>query len=211
MARIRCWRCSTEQAPAFFCSQCDAVQDLPINTDYLEVFGLPENPSIDVAALKETWYALHRRLHPDRFPDATPEELKASLASTALLNAAWRTLRDTERRGRWWLERNAEPLGTNNNQVPPEFAELLFETQESLADHHADDASSAMEIQATLNMLEERQGQELEALETDLGEWPENLSPEPKQERLNGLKRRLSGLSYLNTLVRDVRHALEET
>lgn len=208
MGRIRCWRCSEEQSPSFFCTSCDAVQLLPSNTDYLEVLGLPDHPGIDVGALKEIWYELTKRLHPDRFPEATSQELRASVASSAFLNSAWRTLRDPETRGRWWLERQAEPLGKNNNQVPPALAALVFEVQEELLGVSEGSDEVRHNLQQKLEHLESRRESGRNRIEELLSEWP--ADPAGQSVQLTDLKNTISELSYLATLVRDIRRALKE-
>ena len=182
---------------------------LPGNTDYLEVLGLPNHPGIDVQALKETWYDLTKRLHPDRFPDASPEEQRASITSTALLNSAWQTLRDPEARGRWWLERQSEPLGKNNNQVPPQIAALVFEVQEELLEieHGSDEVRQRLEER--LAALESRRESDRAKIEELLSSWPEE--PPGQEAILENLKNTLSEISYLATLVRDIRRALKDS
>lgn len=181
---------------------------LPSNTDYLEVLGLPDHPGIDLQALKEIWYQLTRRLHPDRFPEATPEELRASVTSSALLNSAWQTLQDPEARGRWWLARNAEPLGKNNNQVPPALAALVFEVQEEMQDVAEESGKTRANLQQRLEQLKDRDASERDRIETLLREWPD--SSQKQSNQLATLKNALSELSYLATLVRDIRRALKE-
>jgi len=193
MGRIRCWRCSSEQAPAFFCTECDAVQMLPSNTDYLEVLRLTNHPGIDVAALKEAWFDLTKRLHPDRFPNATPEEQRASVASTALLNSAWQTLRD---------------LGKNNNQVPPALAALVFEVQEQLLEVTEGPIEVRRRLEERLGDLESRRESDRITIEDLLQKWPAEESSQAGQ--LQSLKDTLSELSYLATLTRDIRRALKD-
>lgn len=209
MARIRCRQCSHEQAPAFFCTQCGAVMSLPSNTDYLDVMGLPPVPALDVEALREKWLELSRRLHPDRFPDAAPEDLRASVQGSALLNSAWNTLRDPESRGRWWLARGGEGLGKDNNQVPPAIAALVFEVQETLDGFAPGDDAARAEISRIQEDLEARRTAGLEELEADFASWPEATDGPENAKRLSALKARLSELSYLATLLRDVGRALD--
>ena len=52
------------------------------------------------------------------------------MRATALLTRAYRTLRDPLSRGLYWLELHGEKLAENNQRVPPELAELVFEVQE---------------------------------------------------------------------------------
>lgn len=210
MARIRCWHCSNTQTPAFFCTSCGTVQNLPGNADYLDVLGLPSHPAIDTEALQETYYSLSRRLHPDRFATGSPEELQASVSSTAFLNSAWKTLRDPEARGRWWLARQAEALGRDNNSVPPAIAALVFGVQEELDEAKSSDAAAVSRIEKIRASLEARRGVDLAALEAQLADWPADAPAATEKSQLADLKSRLAELSYLATLRRDVTRALEE-
>src|SRR5260370_19716517 len=65
-----------------------------LRQDYFEVFGLPRLLAIDGAELERRFYALAREHHPD-FHQAAPPEARARVEETsALVNAAYRTLRD---------------------------------------------------------------------------------------------------------------------
>src|SRR6185369_14841272 len=61
-----------------------------------------------------------------------PAEREASGRATALINVAYRTLKDPVRRGLYWLSLHGESLGRDNERVPPELAALVFEVQEKL-------------------------------------------------------------------------------
>ena len=80
MRAIRCRSCSEVQAPAFFCRNCDAIQALPQDTDYLAVLGLPPHPVVDVAELDRRYYELSRKLHPDRYQTRGAEEQREDQA-----------------------------------------------------------------------------------------------------------------------------------
>ncbi|MBI3806935.1 MAG: Fe-S protein assembly co-chaperone HscB, partial [Nitrospirae bacterium] len=98
------------------------------------MLGIPRSPVVNEADLPQRYYDLSRRLHPDLYQTGTAEEQEASLKNTALLNRAYRTLRDLLQRGQYWLELQGERLGKDNNRVPPELADLVFEVQEKLAE-----------------------------------------------------------------------------
>lgn len=210
--RLRCWRCKEASPPAFFCPHCEAVQTLPSDSNYSALLGFGGGPSVDEAALSDRYYTLSRRLHPDRFQTGSPEEQRASLQATALLNAAFKTLRDVESRGRWWLEREGESLGRDNNQVPPALAGLVFEVQEQIeeASRASGDARGKIvdQLERTKAELTRRRNEERATVEELLQEWPEDgaRAASSREE----LKRRLSELSYLRTLARDVGRALED-
>jgi molecular chaperone HscB len=179
---------------------------LPPQTDYFSVFGLPLRPAIDEAALTRQYYDLSRRLHPDLYQTGTAEEKGASLKNTVLVNRAYRTLRDLVARGQYWLELRGEALGKENNRVPPTLAALVFEVQEKLAEIR--DAREAGEGEGGKAALAEIRGdldgqmQRLRtALTANLAQWEdEQRAP----ELLGQLKRLLSEIAYLRTLLRDV-------
>lgn len=174
--------------------------------------GFDGRPAIDAGDLQKRYYELSRRLHPDRFQTGSPEEQRASLQATALLNAAFTTLKDVESRGKWWLERGGESLGRNNNQVPTALAAQVFEIQEKIGDLKASTGTGREplkdELRTIQSELAERMKKERTTVEGLLNDWPEDeTSAAPKRAELKSL---LSELSYLRTLTRDVRGALED-
>ncbi len=202
---LRCWRCGSIHRPAFFCEDCEAVQSLPSDSDFSSLLGFEGHPAIETGKLQERYYDLSRRLHPDRFAAGSPEELRASVQATALLNEAFRTLGDIETRGRWWLTRCGEDLGSENNRVPPELAALVFEVQEKVADSSRDPGLRA-ELEEIRESLTQRVGDGRSRVVSLLEQWPTTGSDAEARGRLKLL---LSELSYLRTLVRDVQKALE--
>jgi len=197
------------------------MQALPQDTDYFAVLGLPPHPGLDGVDLDRRYYELSRKLHPDRYQTRPIEEQRASVQATALLNAAHRTLRDVEARGRYWLVRSGDSLARENQSVPPRLAAYVFDVQEKLADVRASVNGSASalrsELVETQRELTERLDRQRAMLADMLRGWPaENLaagaSPTPDERRpaaLRELKNVLSELSYLRTLDRDLQNALE--
>lgn len=210
--KLRCWRCKEPNPPAFFCRSCEAVQSLPSDSNYSSLLGFDGHPDVDEGKLRERYYELSRGLHPDRFQTGSTEEQRASLQATALLNAAYNTLKDVESRGRWWLEQAGESLGRDNNQVPAALAAQVFEIQEKIAElsgaAEPDRAKIASELREINDDLSERMNTERQTVERILREWPSDAAGE--SDARTKLKGVLSELSYLRTLTRDVRGAIEE-
>ena len=208
-AVVQCWRCQDEHAPQVFCPVCQAFQVFPADVDFFSVFGLARNPVLDEANLTQMYYALSRQLHPDLHQTGTAEEQEASLKNTALVNQAYRTLRDPVERGQYWLELNGEQLGAKNNRVPAQLAVLVFEVQEKL-----DELREARNTQAdaTLADLKAELAQVQADLEEQIQGFQQKLAanfakwehPDSPQDLLSELKRVLSDMAYLRTLSRDV-------
>ncbi len=210
---VRCWCCQDEHIPQVFCPACEALQPLPPDIDYFTVFGLARDPMLDEQALANTYYDLSRQLHPDLHQTGTAEEQEASLQNTAVLNRAYRTLRDPVQRGQYWLELNGEQLGKENNKVPPDLALLVFEVQEQLAavrkaqSTGTDDAQAGLKSELTQvwDDLDDRMRGLQQKLATNFSKWRQ---ADDASEFLSELKRVLSEMAYLRTLTRDVEKAL---
>ena len=196
-----------------FCPACGALQPLPPDIDYFTVFGLARDPMLDEQALANTYYDLSRQLHPDLHQTGAAEEQEASLQNTAVLNRAYRTLRNPVQRGQYWLELNGEQLGKKNNKVPPDLALLVFEVQEKLAAVREagttgiDDALAGLKAELTQvrDDLDERMQGLQQKLAANFSKWEQ---ADNSSELLSELKRVLSDMAYLRTLTRDVEKAL---
>jgi molecular chaperone HscB len=100
---IACWSCSVaHNESTLFCPDCSKIQP-PSSGDFFSVFGLNHRLNVDLATLEQEFHRLSRRLHPDRFARASESEKEWSLADTALLNDAYRTLKDPLRRTEYLL------------------------------------------------------------------------------------------------------------
>lgn len=132
---MNCWGCLSDVAGADFCPGCGKLQPLASGErDYFRALDLPKpSLSIDAAKLEETFHAKSRLFHPDRFQRKDPKELSISLERSAVLNEAYRTLRDPRSRARYLLSARGGGLAASK-ETPPELAELYFDLEESASD-----------------------------------------------------------------------------
>src|SRR4051812_18371153 len=108
---VSCWSCSISRSEStLFCPNCSKIQP-PTGGDYYTVFGLQPKLNIDLAALEQEFHRLSRKLHPDRFARSSENEREWSLADTALLNDAYRTLKDPIRRTQYLLKLHGAEIG----------------------------------------------------------------------------------------------------
>src|ERR1700704_6907046 len=120
--------------------------------NYFEFFTLPRKLTLDVVALEKQFYAMSRKLHPDRFASKTVAEQEAALAQSSLLNDAYRTLKDPISRTQYLLKLEGVELeeqskaateaarasGEQKKQVvPPELLEEVFELNMQLQEMRA--------------------------------------------------------------------------
>jgi molecular chaperone HscB len=200
-----CWRCAERTGLHLTCLACDAPQPLASDADLFAVLGLPRHLTVARDDLERRYLDASRGVHPDRHQTADARTRALSLAASAAVNKAYRTLRDPVERGRYWLELHGEALGRDNNRVPPALAELVFETQEALESFRGGSASRD-DVAATHEALAERLRQLVRDLEARYVAW--DASDPAAVPVLGELKRRLSEIAYLGTLVEDVDEAL---
>jgi molecular chaperone HscB len=206
---VQCPSCARPQAPRLICSDCESP--LACNLDYFAALDLPRKLQINGRTLEQAYHELGRRLHPDRFANASAAVREQSLRATALLTRAYRTMRDPVGRGRYWLELNGRKLADSNQQVPPELAGLVFATQEELAELRASSIPGASEITSVRERQAEVRGL-LERLDRELEgnfEAFDRLETQASDEMFGQLKRILSDTAYLTTLMRDIERALD--
>lgn len=200
-----CWRCASRTGLGPACLSCEAPQPVERDADVFGVLGLPRRLTIARDVLEERYLQASRLVHPDRHQTADDRTRALSVAASAAVNRAYRTLRDPVARGRYWLELHGEDLGRDNNRVPPGLAALVFETQEALETFRTGGATRDA-VRAMHADLDER----LRELVCELGEryaaWDAADGAAPSV--LEELKRRLSEIAYLGTLTEDVDEAL---
>src|SRR5260370_1294271 len=111
-------------------------------TDYFTVFGLPRKLAVDAPALQRRFYELAREHHPDFHPGAAAARQAEALAAAALVNRAYRALRDPLARVEYLiaLEEGREVRGGANDkpQAPRELLEEMLEVQEALEEAKAE-------------------------------------------------------------------------
>src|ERR1017187_6055039 len=71
---------------------------------YFAIFSLPPHLTLDTRALEKSFYALSRRLHPDRFAHLPDSAQTDALTQSSRLNDAYRTLKDPIARTQYLLK-----------------------------------------------------------------------------------------------------------
>lgn len=197
--------------------------------DYFAVFALPEKLRIDVAALEKDFYAMSRRLHPDRFASRPAAEQEAALAESSLLNDAYRTLKDPILRTQYLLKLEgveleeqskaatdaARATGVEKKQVvPPELLEEVFELNMQLQEMRAakqmgeDDPDLRRDLETAKKSFDQKMAETQAELEGLWAAW-DTGDDAAKARAKDAMVALLNKRSYLRNLVRDVNDALE--
>lgn len=134
---LPCWSCKGPVAGgALFCSVCGAVQGPAGGVDHFARLGLGPRFEIDFTELEQKYFALQRRLHPDRFASRSPRERALSQQQATQVNEAYETLKDPLKRAVYLLGLLGHPVdmtacGTIND---PELLMEQMEKREAIAE-----------------------------------------------------------------------------
>ena len=187
-----------------------------LRKNFFEVFGLPRKLAIDLAELQRLFYALAREHHPDFHQSAPPEERVRVEQTSALVNAAYRTLRDPVARVDYLVRleegRETREGDPSKPMAPPALLQEMFEIQEALAEAKTGDLDEA--ARATLAQqratLCARLADEEARLTGPLGVRWDNASPAERPTALAAFKQALATRAYLRTVIDDLAEALGE-
>jgi molecular chaperone HscB len=187
--------------------------------DYFSVFGLPRKLQVDGGALQRRFYELSREHHPDFHQSAEPDRQAAALESSALVNRAYRALRDPLTRVEYLITleegRESREGDTTKPKAPKDLLEEMLEVQEALEEAKTsgglDEAGRALLSQERERLRARREAEEAAVV----GLFPEwDRAVETGAERkplLEKFKRHLAARAYLRTVIDDLGDALGES
>ena len=175
-----CWRCRADLKPAgqpvLFCPACNALQP-PSQLDHFELFGLAPAYELDLDALEDSYRALSRLVHPDRFATAEAREKRFSLEWSTRLNEAYATLRDPLKRAEYLLNLSGVPTQDESRTVmDPAFLSEQMEFRERLEEAR-DSSDPLAALDALRRDIRSATTERMDGLRTDLGgETPSNTA-----------------------------------
>jgi molecular chaperone HscB len=232
---IACWSCAVaHNESTLFCPHCSKIQPPP-GGDYFSVFSLVPKLDLDLGMLEHQFHKLSRKLHPDRFARAATNEKDWSLADTALLNDAYRTLRDPIRRTEYLLKLHGAEIGEEHagkdrggapedrssslgsrkdpSRVPADLLEEAFDLNMQLEEMRMSKkmGDSDPELQSSLEQANKKFNDMLNEVDRDLREQWQVWDNGEEAARLEAQKKMVSLLDrrrYINNLVRDVTDTL---
>jgi molecular chaperone HscB len=172
---------------------------LQAKPDYFEFLGLPAGRlDVDLADLEKRYYQLSRKFHPDLFARKSAQERAGAEESSAVLNDAYRTLKDPVRRAEYVMSRNG--LDASQATAPPDLLEEVFELNMALEELRGGDESARaglVEAQEKFSRMRSEVDQQL------LGEFAKN-----DEGSLSRIRAILNRRNYIRNLLRDVEKSL---
>jgi molecular chaperone HscB len=221
---IACWSCSIgHNDSTLFCPHCSKIQPPP-GGDFFQVFGLERRFAIDLSALEHEFHRLSRKVHPDHFARAGENERQWSLADTALLNDAYRTLKDSLHRTEYLLKLEGAEIGEefagkdrkdqkDLSRVPADLLEEVFDLNMQLEEMRMarKTGEEDPQLQASLEQAKRKFDGLLDEVDQDLhSQWQvwDDGGAAARKAAQKTMVALLDRRRYLSNLVRDVTETL---
>jgi molecular chaperone HscB len=180
--------------------------------NYFEVFGLEPVLNLDINELEKRFHQLSRQYHPDFHTTSLPEERERALQMTALLNDAYRTLREPSRRAEYLVR--SRGFEVDPSKVPQALLAQVFEINEEMEELRAARASG----DATDVLVEALEGSRAQIsrmradydnrLQEAFSAWDRLImdpdSDEKLREQLSRLADIISHSAYIRNMERDI-------
>jgi molecular chaperone HscB len=215
-----CWHCEHEVGFEPTCPSCVKIQPLGRNSDYFNVMGLKRKLDIDPRVLEPVFHALSRRFHPDMYRLASTRERLIALENSALLNQAYRTLRDPFERAAYLVQLERGRASETKDSPPHDLFEEILDAQELLGEFRfGDDAEKEalrVRLAARRDELQAEQDRRAARLTGELfRQWDalqeRGPTAEEKEPLLVEMRRLLGERAYLRRILNSLNEALGDS
>jgi molecular chaperone HscB len=213
-----CWHCQSAVTGEYFCERCVKVQPVSKEADYFTCLGFPRRLMLDPKKLEAKFYELSRSFHPDFYQTKSPAEQTISLGNAAVLNTAYRTLRDPIQRAEYLLGLEAGSVKDIRTSPPADLFEEILELQDTLEEYRSSehDSQESRELRAALEAEQRALDQRKREMEAQLQqlftEWDQlqdrgEATSQTRGERdrlLKQMRDLLSNRTYITSIVNDL-------
>ncbi len=185
--------------------------------NYFEVFELDSVLNIDLDALERKFHQLSRQYHPDFHTTSTPENREHALQMTALLNDAYRTLREPSQRAEYLLR--SQGIEVDRSKVPRALLAEVFEINEGMEQLRAarasgDDTDALVEaLEDSRAQISRMRDQYDDRLRDAFTSWDRLMSDpdmaDNRREQLSKLADIISHSAYIRNMERDIENEVE--
>jgi len=186
-------------------------------SDYFEVLGLPRKLQVDLDELRRRFYDLSRLHHPDFHQAASAGEQAAVLERSALVNRAYRALREPLARVEYVIAleegRETREGAAGKPKAPMDLLEEMLEVQEALEEAKTSglDEEARARLAREQQSLMARQAAQEAAIAGRFADWDRAIdSGVDRRPLLEWFKQALATRAYLRTVIDDLGDALGE-
>lgn len=113
--------------------------------NYFELFEMPVTMKPDVQQVKQKFYELSRRYHPDFFTNATDEEQADVLEKSSMVNKAFKVLQQPDETIKYVLQLHGLLEEEEKYQLPGSFLAEMLDLNEQIAEAKMDDDAAALQ------------------------------------------------------------------
>lgn len=125
--------------------------------NYFELYDIPQSFHPDQGAVKNKFYELSRRYHPDRFAQSASGDLSEALRMAAMNNDAYKTLRSSDATMAYILKLNNLLQDEEKYTLPPAFLMEMMDLNEAVSDYEMNAENEQARLQATNSLSEQMQ------------------------------------------------------
>ena len=119
--------------------------------NYFELFGIPVQLKVNLAAISGKFFELSKKYHPDYFINEGAEAQAHALENSALLNKAFKTFQSPDETIKYVLQWKGLLEEEEKYELPPDFLMEVLEINEQLMD--MDEANMAS-LESRINELQ---------------------------------------------------------
>jgi molecular chaperone HscB len=169
--------------------------------DYFELYGLPVSFNPDQKLVKQKFYELSKKFHPDFYINEGPEKQEEVLELSTVNNKAYQVLKDPQKRLHYILVLKNQLIEGENFVLPQDFLMEMMDVNEALMDLQFEpDADKLAEIKVEIGSVETKLQEELERLTCSF----DNSTSEEQEYSLKSNK----DLYYRNKYLDRIRESL---
>ena len=195
-----CWNCGgavpSDGVSSRFCNACKALQ--PPSRDYYSFFGVPRQLALDPKDLEKRFYALSRQLHPDLFSRKPAREQEYALEASAILNDAYRALKDPVTRALYVLKQEGYDIAEQGTKdVPPELLEEVFDLNMAIEELREVDEDARAQLESARHRFERMRDEIDGTLQCQFAEWDAGQ----ERAKLDEIRGQLNRRKYITNLI----------
>lgn len=123
--------------------------------NYFELYGIPVQLNPDKGYIKQKYYELSRKHHPDFYSTASSGEQAENLRISSDVNRAYKTFQDQDATIRYVLQLKELLEDEEKYQLEPAFLMEVLEINESLMDLEGTDEAQVAALRNKVNELQD--------------------------------------------------------
>lgn len=171
--------------------------------NYFELYEIPISFNPDQDIVRQKFYALSKKYHPDFYINESQETQDEVLELSTLNNRAFQVLKDDQKRLHYILELKGQLVEGENYSLPQTFLMEMMDVNEALMELKLDpDASKLTELTNQISLIEN-------SLSSDLKTLTSSFDREHGVEQENSLKA-IKDIYYRNKYLLRIKESLNK-